>query len=166
MVRRFFCMVIVLVMIFGFSTAQADLFSDIGSWATQTWEEATGWVSQAAEDTADWVSQAADDTAGWVSQAAQDTAHAAENVWNWTSQTAQDAAGAVKEKFRNTADWASRKYSDLYDLFSGTQWVSDFFNRLDRLESVLTGDGSQNGTLKKYGVRIVIRLIRLIIFRY
>ena len=50
MCRRFIYLLMVLLICTSITIARADFFSDIGSWADQTWNGAKNWAGQAFED--------------------------------------------------------------------------------------------------------------------
>ena len=131
--QRSMVMCLVLILCLTFTTAQANIFDDIGDawdsatdWVEDTASDVGDWVSDAADDTADWVSNAAEDTADWVSNAASDTAdwvsNSADSAWDWTSGAASDAWGWTVEKATGVKDWTVSTANGTWDEIDG------FFN--------------------------------------
>ena len=158
--RRFIALFIALCL--SVTTASADLFSNIGAFANQVWEEAATWVGQAAQDTGDWVSRTAQDTKEWVSEAAQDVSgwvsQAAQDTGEWVFQAAQDTGGWVSRTARNTGEWIEQKYfrvkmnvsgkiQVLKVLFENIKSPEDLYKAIDILYNVLSG--SRQGTMGK-----------------
>ncbi len=108
--RRSMVICLVLILCLTFTTAQANIFDDIGD----AWDSATDWVEDTANDVGDWVSDAATDVGDWVSNAATDTA-------DWVSTAATDSADWVVQAAKDTGNFVAGAATD------GWNGVSDFF---------------------------------------
>lgn len=100
-------------------------FDSVGSFFSDTWNDATDWVEGAWDDSTEWVEGAWDDSTKWIEGAWNDTTAWLDGTWG-------DASKWIGQAWNKSSAWVSNIWGDASGWVSDTAipWVVDTFNSI------------------------------------
>lgn len=128
----FFLVVILWCSSISFSLAEEEqktgrIFDSIGSFFTDTWNDASTWAEGAWNDTTKWVDDAWKDATAWISGAWGDASKWVEQAWNdssaWVSNIWGDATSWVSDTVSTW--WTSTFNTVTEDSKNAWAWLQD-----------------------------------------